>query len=180
MIVQFLNGTQFESDLPIEQLPMEIFRNQTELGLEIRFPVQIELLLRPEDTTLYAFIKSVDELEYGVVINSIGEFEDEDDRQRMLTRYFQYMACQSKFIFIKESTEYRIHSKSLGVDVNSISIESVGLPWVRFNNPEREVPPNMRFEREPPSGWKVVYHWVEANGELHAICTVVQYQDYLV
>lgn len=178
VVVQFLSGAQFETTLPVEQIPMELFNRKSEFDLELVFPFQIQLLTRDDEpTVLNALITLLHDMEVYQVIDSIAEQEENHSRYQMLTVYYQYMAFRREFVFHKDDSCYRIYSKRLQADVLNLHIMDTGLQWIQFRRADLMID----YQDDVPTislpGWVEWNHWVQVQGELHAIRTIVEDSD---
>lgn len=179
MIVQFLNGTQFESNLPVEQLKAEIYQRRAEFGLELMFPAQLSLLLQEDDPVLYAIVMLVENVAFGDMMDSFADIEDDRDRYKTLTRYYQFMACRRKLSFEKDHDSYYIVDKEEGTEFVHFNIREFDMDPYFFNRPERMINYRDLFPEDqvPPAGWKVWYHWAPLHGQNYPLCTLVHYED---
>jgi hypothetical protein len=175
MIVQFLNGTQFETSLPLEQIPDSIFTHSKELGLEVILRNQISLIESETPDLCYAFITRMVDLCCEDVLRYISSVNDREERHCILDEYIQKMADEREICF--SATRGRYYQ--VFVKDHLIVDYYIGryVDSHMFNHPSEYVPDSLKKKSTPPDGYYVYDHWFTLGGQSYALSTIVHEED---
>jgi hypothetical protein len=172
-----MTGAQFETSLPLADVPLSIFYHSEEIGLEVVIKEQISLTPSEDPDLFYGFIRPLTEVSPNDVLLSISSLEDRETRHCILDEYIQKMADERALTF--SSTRGRYYQVFEKGCYNRLLDYYIGRrdDMYMFTHPKEYVPPHLKKEDSVPDGYYVYDHWFVLGYERYALSTVVDEED---